>query len=96
MLQCGMIIAFKYDQKQKQEREVIVMMERKYIDRRKKRFDRRDSGSPLFQILGRLARGILREQRKEARRINGERRKDWVRLTLGRSFYSPIGAIFVR
>ena len=29
------------------------MMERKYIDRRKIRFDRRDSSSPLFQILGR-------------------------------------------
>ena len=72
------------------------MMERKYIDRRKKRFDRRDSGSRLFPILGRLARGALREQRKEARRINGERRKDWVRLTPGRSFYSPIRTIFVR
>ena len=72
------------------------MLERKYIDRRKKRFDRRNSGSPLFQILGRLARGALRKQRKEARRINRERHKDWARLTPGCSFYSPIGTIFDR
>ena len=72
------------------------MMERMYNDRRKERFDRRDSGSPLFQILGRLYRGALREQRKEVRRINGERREDWVRLTPGCSFYSPIRTIFVR
>ena len=92
MLQCGMFLAVKYYQKQneEEEREVIVMMERKYVDRRKNRFDRRDFRATLFRILGRLARGTLREQRKEARRIIGERRKDWVRLTPGRSFYSPI------
>jgi hypothetical protein len=66
------------------------MMERKYIDRRKNRFDRRDYATLLFRFLGRLARGTLREQRKGVRRINGERRKDWIRLTPGRSFYSPI------
>ena len=56
MLQCGMIIAFKYNQKQKQEirKGGIVMMERKYSDRRKKRFDRRDSGFPLFKNLERM------------------------------------------